>query len=471
MGMGEIVVAGGGFCGVAVAMLLAKDGHQVTVVDRDSAPPASPEAAWASWERRSVAHCRMVHVLLERGSAILRRELPEVVHELTDAGALVYNTLDHARCVGATGGGPEPGDERFTRVTARRVVLDWAMHRVAANCPGVKMRHDTAIAALVTGASLIESVPHVTGVRLASGDQLACDLLIDVSGRRGPTEDWLAGIGARSPLVVEEDYGFTYTGRHFRSRDGSMPFNAPLNTPIGSFSVLAVQADNDTWNLTIAHLSSDTLLRRRLRVAGVFESVIRACPMHVGYLDGEPISDLQSMSGTADRERTFVIDGVPVVTGMISVADAWACTNPSIGRGMTMGLMHAVVARDTIRDHLDQPARLALEFHRRTQEQLGPWHDATHQTDQARVMASRADIEARPVELSSTAATVKAIMENARRDLRCARLAQDIAGCLVLPADVLSRPGTIDYVEATQQRLGPPPAAGPDRTRLLQLLA
>ena len=136
-----------------------------------------------------------------------------------------------------------------------------------------------------------------------------------------------------------------------------------------------------------------------------------------------------------------------------------------------MGLMHAVVARDTIRDHLDQPARLALEFHRRTQEQLGPWHDATHQTDQARVMASRADIESRPVELSSTAATVKAIMENARRDLRCARLAQDIAGCLALPADVLSRPGTIDYVEATQQRLGPPPAAGPDRTRLLQLLA
>jgi hypothetical protein len=33
------------------------------------------------------------------------------------------------------------------------------------------------------------------------------------------------------------------------------------------------------------------------------------------------------------------MDGVPVATGIVSVGDAWACTNPSLGRGITMGLM------------------------------------------------------------------------------------------------------------------------------------
>ena len=76
------------------------------------------------------------------------------------------------------------------------------------------------------------------------------------------------------------------------------------------------------------------------------DDVVRACPLQAHWLDGQPITDVLAMSGVVDRYRRFVVDGAPVVTGLLAVADAWACTNPSAGRGMTVGFMHAVRLRD-----------------------------------------------------------------------------------------------------------------------------
>ena len=42
-----IVVVGGGICGLGAALLLARDGHDVTVLEHDADPvPATPHAAW-----------------------------------------------------------------------------------------------------------------------------------------------------------------------------------------------------------------------------------------------------------------------------------------------------------------------------------------------------------------------------------------------------------------------------------------
>ena len=63
------------------------------------------------------------------------------------------------------------------------------------------------------------------------------------------------------------------------------------------------------------------------------------------------------MAKIEDRQRTFVIDGVPVATGVIPLADAWACTNPSLGRGISMGMLHAAALRSMLREvPLDDPA-------------------------------------------------------------------------------------------------------------------
>ena len=70
--MATIVVDGSGICGTAAALMLAREGHEVTVVDRDAAPlPADVEVAWPSWGRRGIGQFRMAHLLLARGTAVL----------------------------------------------------------------------------------------------------------------------------------------------------------------------------------------------------------------------------------------------------------------------------------------------------------------------------------------------------------------------------------------------------------------
>ena len=77
--MPKVIVLGAGVCGLASAMMLARDGHGVTVLERDPAPvPETPEAAWERWERRGVAQFRRAHILVARGRHVLDAELPDV---------------------------------------------------------------------------------------------------------------------------------------------------------------------------------------------------------------------------------------------------------------------------------------------------------------------------------------------------------------------------------------------------------
>ena len=44
--MADIAITGGGVAGLAAAMLLAGDGHDVTLFERDDAEPPAPSEAW-----------------------------------------------------------------------------------------------------------------------------------------------------------------------------------------------------------------------------------------------------------------------------------------------------------------------------------------------------------------------------------------------------------------------------------------
>jgi 2-polyprenyl-6-methoxyphenol hydroxylase-like FAD-dependent oxidoreductase len=133
--MAEILVLGAGLTGLTTAMLLARDGHDVTVLERDAAdPPPGAEASWTGWDRAGVAQFRQLHLMLPRWREVMETELPSVLDALRAAGGLDHNALHH-RPVGQTGGW-QPGDERFALVTARRPVLEAALATAAASCPG-----------------------------------------------------------------------------------------------------------------------------------------------------------------------------------------------------------------------------------------------------------------------------------------------------------------------------------------------
>jgi len=233
--------------------------------------------------------------------------------------------------------------------------------------------------------------------------------------------------------------------------------------------VLCLPSDAGTWSVTLHSAAEDAPLRR-FRDPAVFERVVRACPAHAHWLDGEPISDVVTMSGGADRLRSFVEDGRPVVTGLLSVGDAWSCTNPSLGRGATIGLRQAVALRDTARVHLDDPLVLSLAYDALTRTRVRPWHDATVRSDRARLAEMRAvaagiDAGADPGRTLGGTLTVAAWC-----DETALRMFAEIEGCLALPSEVFGREGAVDHVLAVGREHDLPAVPGPDRARLLDLV-
>jgi hypothetical protein len=180
------------------------------------------------------------------------------------------------------------------------------------------------------------------------------------------------------------------------------------------------------------------------------------------------------MAGVSDRYRRFVLDDKPVVTGLVAVGDAWACTNPQAGRGVSTGFSHAIALRDVVHDNLDDPMRLALEFDRVTEERCAPWYRFQVVQDRDRHTAVQAAIEGRPPSgpdpLNPVMQMVAAFRVAAQYDPDVARAFVDVVSCLTHPADALGRPGLMDKVLAASAGRQPIPTPGPTRQELLALL-
>lgn len=468
--MADIVVLGAGMCGLASAALLAQDGHDVTVLERDrgGVPLSGPEA-WQDWSRHGVAQFRQPHWLHPGGRAVLDSELPTVTDALAAAGGLRYDLL-HPTPPPIADMPSRPGDERFMTLTGRRPVLEQAMGTVAEKVADI--RRGVTVAGLLTGASDGPGVPHVAGVETTEGERITADLVVDATGRRSMLPGWLDAIGARPAIEETERSGFFYYTRYFHSPGGPPPARSGLLVPVGSFSLVYLPCDNQTWSVTVYVPSRDTAMRE-LRRNDVWTRLVRSCPLHAHLLDGEPITDVLAMSGTVERYRRFVVDDLPVATGVLAVADAWACTNPSLGRGISLGLLHAVRLRDAVRSEIAAPVRLARAFDAATEAELTPWYRATRDVDRDRQAEIDAIVDGRPVPppTDDAAAVGRALMVAMAYDPDAYRAFVDIVGVIEPPDDVLARPGLVERIMSIVRSEPALRIPGPTRQELLDLVA
>jgi 2-polyprenyl-6-methoxyphenol hydroxylase-like FAD-dependent oxidoreductase len=469
--MAGIVVIGGGMGGLSTALLLAGDGHEVTVLERDPAPPpAAAETAWEDWDRKGVNQFRMIHFFLPRFRGIVEAELPDVAKALDADGALRLNAVMEAPDF--VSGGHRDGDERFDALTGRRPVVESAFARVADATPGITVRRGATVQALLTGDAAVAGVPHVVGVVIDGGEEIRADLVVDASGRRSALPRLLADIGARAPVEELEDSGFMYYGRYFRSPDGSLPFAmGPPLQHYESISILALPADNGTWGMGLITSAADAAMRPA-KGGATWEAIVSAYPLIAHWLEGEPITDVEIMAKIEDRLRSFVVDGSPVATGVAPVADAWACTNPSVGRGASIGLIHAQALRDLIRDQgLGDPTAFALAWHDTTVEKVEPYYRDTLSLDRHRLAEIEAQIAGVPYETDDPAYAIgQAMQATASQDPDIFRGAVDIASLLARPEEVLERPGLLERVIELSQASTPEPLPGPTRAELLDLI-
>lgn len=465
----KVTIVGGGMIGLCTAMLLADDGHAVTVLERDGAPPADPLDAWGSWERKGVNQFRLAHFFLSRFRNVAESELPQLTAALVAAGACTYNVAHNIP--EEMKGGVRPGDDRFDVLTGRRATVEAVTANLCEATPNVVIRRGVAVRGLLTGNPGRTGVPHVVGVETDGGERIVSDLVIDATGRRSPLPGWLEAVGATRPEEEADDSGFIYYGRHFASPDGSLPpMFGPLRQNYRSLSCLTLPADNGTWSVTLVASSRDAAMRA-VRDPERFDAVVKLLPLAAHWLDGQPIDETVAYMGKIeDRVRHFAPDGRPVATGVVAVGDSWACTNPSLGRGVSLGLVHAVALRDLLRSSAtDDPAGLAVAWAAVTAETVEPWFRATVDYDRHRLAEIQADIDGRPATDDDREwQLVSGIETHGLADGAILRANLEVNMVLRTPAEVFADENLVALLDAHMGDDNPP--VGPDRAELLAAL-
>jgi flavin-dependent dehydrogenase len=430
-----------------------------------------PGDAWSSWERRGINQARLAHFFLSRFRIILESELPQLIKALTDAGACRYNILSNIP--DDMKGGARSSDQTFDLLTGRRVVVEAATARTCDNSPGVTVRRGVVVSGLLTGTEVHTGVPNIVGVELDDGTRVHADLVIDATGRRSRLPTWLDAIGA-APIEEEaHDSGFIYFGRHFRSPDGTLPpMFGPLKQDYGSIGCLTLPADNGTWSVTLTASTKDAAMRAVLDTAK-WESVVRLLPGAAHWLDGEPIDDgVAAMAKIEDRIRNFAPNGLPVATGVMAVADSWSCTNPSLGRGASIGMIHAVALRDVLRaSTASDPWQLGLDWAEATSRTVKPWYETTSRYDTHRLAEIHAQIDGRLYRTDDEEWKLVHVLETrGLDDADVLRAGLDLGMGLRRPEEIFADVTFKHRASAIAADVGDEPAPGPDRSQLLAVL-
>jgi 2-polyprenyl-6-methoxyphenol hydroxylase-like FAD-dependent oxidoreductase len=327
----------------------------------------------------------------------------------------------------------------------------------------------TGLLARVSGGP----IPRIDGVRLQGGEMCHSDVVVDAGGRRSSLPDWIEAAGGRRPTEFREESGFVYFGRHFRTRDGEMPEGrGSALQHFASTSLVALPADNGTYSVGFVASATDKKLRA-LRDPDRWDAALARYPTMEQWGRNEPITGVDVMAGIEDRRRRYVVDGAPVATGVIPVGDAWACTNPSLGRGMSIGLLHACLLREVLRDTgIDDDEKLVHRFDEATETWIAPIYEQTLGGDRHRLAEIEADIAGEPYAPDDESwKLIKAMTAAMVRDGEVARAFSTIAGLLESPQAVLARPGMRERIVALAADAPQYAYPGPTRRELETLLA
>jgi 2-polyprenyl-6-methoxyphenol hydroxylase-like FAD-dependent oxidoreductase len=196
--------------------------------------------------------------------------------------------------------------------------------------------------------------------------------------------------------------------------------------------------------------------------------VVAACPRQAHWLDGEPITPVLMMAGVLDRYRRFVVDGQPVITGFAAVGDAWACTNPSAGRGLGVGLLQAQVLRNVARHHINDPRVFSREYDAETERQVTPFYRTQIAADRARNAEMTAFEKGLPPPPPDP--VMAKLLFAASHDADAFRGVLELAMCIALPQEVFSRPPIAAKLAELDGHPLPPDPDIIDRRRMAALL-
>ena len=126
----NIAIVGAGICGLCTALGLSKQGHEITVYERDDPMPAGdPDEIFFDWLRRGASQFKHPHAFLAVMSNLLTQQFPDLIEEFWSAGARKVSFEDMLPPTLARQYEAAPEDSTLWLLMCRRATMDSAISR------------------------------------------------------------------------------------------------------------------------------------------------------------------------------------------------------------------------------------------------------------------------------------------------------------------------------------------------------
>lgn len=486
----HIVVVGGSLAGLISALALARDGHRVTIVERDAAPlPETAEGAFDTWKRSGAPQIWQSHALLGRLYGLIRDREPALLDKLLASGA---EELTFQAQASQYFGEPEfePGDDDIVLLACRRTTFEWVLRRHILDTGLLDFRDGLEAVGLV--AERGSQPPRITGVRVRAGrgpvEEIAADLVVTASGRRSQLSEWLVEAGAAAPREDLQECGIFYSSRFYRLNEGAERPNQDgiIGGDLGYLKFGIFPADARTFSITLAAAPDDTPLRAILRDRG-FAAAERALPMVREWVDpavATPLTEARGMARLENKRVHLIEDGEPIVIGLVAVGDALLHVNPITGRGCTLAWLAAYALADALRENSDDQRQLMFAFESAVERDLQPWFDTQIAQDRDAVEVNRAQRRGedpyrvvRDDGTNDPKAYMRSVLREGllpamREDLVLLRKFMRVGHMLEVPANLLAQPEVMQRALLAYERRHerPPRVTGPSRDEMVAKL-
>lgn len=443
------VVIGAGMGGLSAAAALSPHFSRVVVLERDELPHTLDP-------RSGIPQGRHAHVLLAGGLHALNALMSGFEHQLATAGAVRYQEGIDVR-VERPGFDPFPQrDLGWHTYSMSRPLMESVVRQCVGRLPNVSLRPRCTVRALVAGAggSSVSAVQFSDGQ--ADATTLACDLVVDASGRAEPTLAFLHAVGLSAPRESRIGIGVHYATAVFeRPASQAEPWKVVSAFPepkAGSLGALLVPIEGGRWMISMGASHGEALPADK---EGFIQALrcLRNPTIHDAVSGAEMVGKPVRYAFEASVRRHFNELAV-FPRGLIPMGDAICRVNPLYGQGMSVAAMQAHGLRRLLDSRADRGLNeLAADHFAMTEEVIeAPW--AVAELD---FMYPETSGE-RPTSFAFTLAYLRALLQVAARDPQAHHALMSVRH-LLKPTSTYREPWLMQQVMAqmaSDQPDGPP---------------